>query len=238
MVASPDLPVRLGFFDLAADPERPVVETEARFEWAVENEAGLYVAPVDFGRAGDWGVEVVAGRAGSERTVRARFEVKQKSLTPSIGARAPASETPTGDDLDGVRRISTDPDPDPDFYRLSVEEAVASGMPSVVVFSTPAFCRTRTCGPALEVVKEVAGRFKGRVNFVHVEPYRLRQADGHLQPEVDANGQFRVVRAVEEWNLPTEPYIFVIAPDATVSAKFEGIAGREELEQAISRVAG
>ena len=238
-LAAPDLAVRLRFYDVEADPEKPVSEALGRFQWLVENEAGVYVASAQFTRPGPWGVEVMASKSGQKgRSARVLFDVQPKSRTPAIGARPPASETPTATDAASARAISTDTDADLDFYRMSVRDAVASGKPSVIVFATPAFCTSRTCGPALDIVKEVAVPFKGRVNFVHVEPYRLRQSDGGLQPELDATGNFQTVPAVEEWGLPTEPYIFVVDADGTVTAKFEGVAGAKELQEAIARVAG
>ena len=240
LLASPDLPVRLRFFDLAADPNEPVTETPARFQWMVENELGLYVAPAEFDRAGDWGVELIAGGGGRapERSTRVLFQVREESSTPSIGEKVPASDTPTAADAKAIRSISTDSAPDPDFYRLSIADAVKAGKPFLVVFSTPAFCQTRACGPALEIAKEAATPYKERVNFVHVEPYRLAMQDGQLQPELDARGQFQAVPAVEEWGLPTEPYLFVVNADGTLAAKFQGVASKEELTEALDQVAG
>jgi len=125
---------------------------------------------------------------------------------------------------------------DPAFYRLSVRDAIAAGMPFVVVFATPAFCTSRTCGPALELAKSVAPDYAGRVNFVHVEPYELESVGGHVQLRTDASGSRILVPAVEEWGIPSEPYVFVVDADGNVAAKFEGPADTTELVAALDAV--
>ena len=237
LIAAPNVSARVRFYDLAADPQKPVSDGTARFIWAVQGERGLYAVPVSFRRAGDWGAEVSARQPGKpERSTRVVFSVRERASSPAVGAAAPRSESPVARSGEEIRRISTDHRPDPDFYRLSIAQAVASRKPSVIAFATPLFCRTRTCGPTLDVVKEVARRFKGRVNFVHVEPYRLRFEGGALQPELDSGGQPQPVPAVTEWGLVTEPYVFVVGASGTVRAKFEGVVSDEELTAAIGEV--
>jgi hypothetical protein len=227
IIASPEVGVALRFFDLAASTERPAIEREGLFLAVDGVERGLYRAKVDFPRAGDWGVQVEANGPGvPELTARVMFSVAEKSATPAIGATAPASETPTARDRSGIAAISTDEDPDPDFYRSSVREAVSSGRPSVITFATPKFCTSRVCGPTLDVVKAVAPPFKEWVTFVHVEVFsNLEQPD-----------QLEVVPAVGEWSLPTEPWVFVVDAEGKVAAKFEGVVAPEELEAAIKDV--
>ena len=75
----------------------------------------------------------------------------------------------------------------------------------------------------------MAPDYVGRVNFIHVEPYVLEVTDGRTQPVVDALGHPQPVRAVLEWGLPTEPYVFVVDAHGKVAAKFEGSAYPDEL---------
>ena len=156
--------------------------------------------------------------------------------TPAIGSAAPASETPTATTPEGIAAISTDQAPDPAFYQLSIAQAVASGKPSWIIFSTPAFCTTATCGPTLDIVKGVAPEYADRVNFVHVEPYQLQQTDTGLQPLLDANGQLQPVQAVVDYGLPTEPYQFVVDGNGIVRAAFQGIASADEIRAALDSV--
>jgi hypothetical protein len=237
LLASPDLPVSLALYDLADDPAQPVETAAASFMWTLEPELGLYRAQVEFRCAGAWGLEVTAGTGSAAKTARAIFEVQPASTSPAIGAPAPPSDTPVAADAAGIAAISTDPEPDPRFYRRSVKATLAAGQPFVLIFSTPAFCKTRTCGPALDIVKRAAAKTSAEIGFIHVEPYRLEVKDGALQPVFDEQNQLQVVPSVGEWGLRTEPYVFVVDADGRVAAKFEGVVGEDELLEAIGEVA-
>jgi hypothetical protein len=233
-IVSPDLSVTVKFFDLTRSAETPASETKATFRWLVPDSRGIYAGSADFGRAGDWGLEVTGHATGHpDRTARVTFSVRQATSTPAIGADAPRSVTPTASNAAGLAAISTDRHPDPAFYALSIRDAIAAGKPVVVIFGTPAFCETGTCGPALDLVKQVAPDYLGRVNFIHVEPYRLQVTDGRVQPVLSASGYPAPVQAVLEWGIPTEPYVFVIDARGKVAAKFEGPAYPDELRSAL-----
>ena len=131
-----------------------------------------------------------------------------------------------------MAELTTDPQPDPDLYRLSIAEAVASGKPLVVAFSTPAYCTTATCGPQLDVIKRLRDRHADRANFIHVEVY-----DNPHEIQGDLSNA-RIAPAVTEWGLPSEPWTFIVDADGLVSAKFEGFATRDELEESLLAVAG
>ncbi len=237
-LADPNRRVDLNLYNLAADHETAAVSASATYLPTIEGRPGLYRAEVELGAAGQWGLEAVAHEAdGSTRTGRRVFAVGETGTTPRIGAPAPASETPTAESASEIAEISTDDEPDPDFYEQSVDAALEAGRPFALVFATPAFCTSATCGPTLDLVKAAAADFKERMSFIHVEPYRLHTVDGRLQPELSDRNLPIPVDAVNQWGLPTEPYVFVVDADGNVSAKFEGIASDEELRAAFEAVA-
>ena len=92
---------------------------------------------------------------------------------PGPGGPAPASKTLTADTPEDAAKICT-ADPVDDMHALSIDEAVASGKPTVVLFATPLLCATRTCGPSLEARQELKNRCGANANFVHVEVYPER----------------------------------------------------------------
>lgn len=237
-VASAEHPVQLRLYYLAADSANPAVTADASYMTTIPQLPGLYRAMVNLDRAGDWGLEAVLDPGtADERTGRFIFEVQQTGTTPTIGASVQSEDTPTATDAAGIATISTDDDPDPDFYTTSISGALGAHEPFVVVFATPAFCRSATCGPTLDTVKAVAADFKGRLTFIHVEPYELTLTDGHLQPVLDQSNNPIPVQSVNDWGLPTEPYVFVVDGAGNVSAKFEGIAAPDELSAAFETVA-
>lgn len=143
------------------------------------------------------------------------------------GDAAPLSETRTSDDHP-VDAITSDPDPNPRFYEMSVAEAVSSG-PSVVVFATPAWCSSQACGPLLDQVGELSADYPG-LNFVHIEIYE--------DISVGSIEELEAVPAVREWGLPSEPWVFVTDDTGTVTHAFEGAASDAELRAAFDRVSG
>lgn len=236
-LAAPDVTVDERFYDLAASTEAAVTEVAGTFRWLIPDSKAIYTAYADFARAGDWGLEVTGHTPGMpDQTARVTFSVRDTTTTPAIGGDAPPSDTLTATDPAAMVAISTDTNPDPAFYTLSVKDAIAAGKPFVLVFATPAFCTSGTCGPALDLVEQVAPDYIGRVNFIHVEPYILEVADGRTQPALDVLGQPQPVRAVIEWGLPTEPYVFVVDAHGKVAAKFEGEAYPDELTAALDAV--
>ena len=121
-----------------------------------------------------------------------------------LGEAAPAPDTPTLDDAP-IEELSSDPDPDPSFYELSLDEAIGNGSPTVVVFSTPAFCASGACGPLLDIVKGVAPDHPD-AEFVHVEVFT-----GITDPDFVPDAAHLAPAVGPEWyNLPSEPWVFVV----------------------------
>jgi hypothetical protein len=236
--ASADHPVQLRLYDMAADVTRPALTADATYLPTIAGLPGLYRAMVDFGHAGTWGLEAIQDPGSDQARVgRFVFDVRPSGTTPAIGDSVKPEDTPTATDAAGIAAISTDDDPDPDFYTTSISGALAAHEPFVVVFATPAFCRSATCGPTLDLVKQVAADYKGRLTFIHVEPYQLQMTGGHLQPVLSADNNPIPIGPVEDWGLPTEPYVFVVGADGNLTAKFEGIASADELHAAFDAVA-
>lgn len=233
-IAAPDVTAGVAFYDLARDPNTATATSPARFLWAIPGQRGFYVAPVTFSEAGEWGVEVSLGKGSAAPTkTRLRFEVQAKGTTVGVGQQAPATTNPTLADTGGnVKAISTDPNPDPSFYRTTVAAALAAHQPFVLIFATPAFCTSRVCGPTLDGVKGVAKQEPG-FTFINVEPYKLIYTDGRLQPILDANNQLQPVEAVDQWGLQAEPWVFVVDRAGIIRDSYEAVVGADELKAAI-----
>lgn len=195
---------------------------------------GVYYVNVPFDEAGQWGIGVSLGDKLDETgEVRLAIEVRTKSQAPAVGSKAISVKSLTLRDAP-LKAIDTSPEPDEAFHQLSIAEALASGKPSVIAFATPSFCETRTCGPSMEVVSEAAKTYQGKVNFVHVEPYKLDK-DGVLA--FGPGNQRQLVEAGVAWGLPSEPWVFVIDASGTVVARYEGPYTLEELMAALEGVA-
>ena len=236
-IAKPDRSASVKLFDLGVDPGKPVAEATATFIWAIEPRVGVYVADASPPTSGQYGVEfTTTAPGGSAEVIRTTMDVQPSSDVISVGDKAPASSTPTLDQVGGdVSQISTDPKPVKAFYETSIADAVAAKEPFVVAFATPKFCVTQQCGPTLDRLKPIAERHP-KVTVINVEPYLLKDVDGQLQPVLDANGNLTPTQATNEWHLPTEPWVFVVDRNGVVTHSFMLIFSDEELEEAIAAV--
>ena len=222
-IGAPDIDMHIQFFDLSECPEEAAGAADMEFIWSIKPAVGLYKTNATFDSAGTWGAEVTITGSGLDETVKASFDVKEAPSTPAIGDEAPSVDTPTSEDVKDLSEISTDDKPDPRYYDVSVADALKRKEPFVIAFATPKFCQTQTCGPTLDIVKSVAQEFP-KVTFIHVEPYELPADPAALEPS----------EAVQEWGLPSEPWVFVVDEEGKVAAKFEGSLAPAELEEAVN----
>jgi len=197
----------------------------------------MYIVDVDLPEAGTWGAEFTTEAPGSAaEAVRLTFDVHDSSPTVAVGEAAPASDTPTLDDVGGdPKLISTDADPDPAFYSTSVADALAQRKPFVLVFATPKFCTSAQCGPTLDRLKPVAAAHP-EVTFINVEPYKLQEVDGQLQPLLDANNGLQATDVTNQWGLLTEPWIFAVDRAGIVRGSYEVTVSDAELDAVFAEI--
>jgi hypothetical protein len=195
---------------------------EGLWTWIVPNATGLYRATFDFSSPGIWVANVTPAQGDALDPML--FSVAAQPFAPSLGEPAPAAPTPTLDDLP-IEELTTDPNPELSFYEVSLPEALESGKPTVLVFSTPAYCQTEACGPLLDHVKDIAPRHPD-VSFIHVEVYT-----GLTDPDFAPDAEHLAPSVGPDWyNLPSEPWVFVIDAEGSVTARFEGVMDPAELD--------
>lgn len=216
--------------------------TQAEFlPWPPDGRRGVFVADVSFDQAGTatgdtlgiWELHATfdyaqpPDEASESLTIGSVVSVAEAHSAPFIGEGAPLSNTPTVSTVTDLRTISSSPEPDPALYQLSVAQAVRANKPAVISFATPAFCVTATCGPQVEDLSALAGKYQGQANFVHVEVYK----DPHL---IDpANPARELAPAIDEWGLVSEPWTFVVGSDGRITDRFEQYVPPRVLEAAL-----
>ncbi len=203
--------------------------TEARFRPWPLGELGIYTSQVNLERAGGWEMQVdITKSDGSTLSGQTVFPVQEISSTPAIGSPAPLTRNKTSRDVNNLEELTTASSPDPSLYAMTIEEAITSKKSLVVVFATPAFCQTSTCGPQVEVISELKERYQDEVNFIHVEVFdNPHEIQGDLSLA-------RTADAVAEWGLPTEPWTFVVDGEGQIYSKFEAFTTAEELEEQLN----
>lgn len=219
-------------------------------------ELGAYVARVDFDYPGKWGVDVSGTLGSTELDAQTVFfQVREKSESPSVGDPAPPSVQTLLQDVGGdISQIDTSDPPDPAMHQMTIAAALQSGRPTVVVFATPAFCVSQLCGPTKGLVDDLYTRYKGLANFIHIEPYFLKEArEGKAlcpipimnldyaadpQPGCPQIPPSQLPPREQTWNLSTEPWVFIIGANGRIAAKFEGVVSGPELEEALKPLLG
>jgi hypothetical protein len=237
VLTRPDWKATVAIFDLARDSKKPISTVEATFVWAIQGERGEFIADVTYPEAGIYGAEFTTTGGWSPNTsIRATFSVQATSPTVQVGQKAPAMKTPTATDAGGnLAQISTDQKPDSAFYKISEDAALAKHDPFVLIFATPAFCKSAQCGPTLDRIKPFAAKYP-TIDFIHVEPYQLVFQGGQLQPVLDEQGQLQTNPPANTWGLTAEPWVFVVDRTGTVTASLEVIFTDAELTTALDAV--
>ena len=209
----------------------PKQNVSATFQkWPV-GAGGVYTAQLIFDNPGYWGLHLLVTEQESvTQNSSIKILVKERSDSPMIGSPAPRSVNKTFPDVNSLSKLTTDTNPDPELYSMTISESIDTGQPLLVVFSTPAYCLTSTCGTQLDVVKKIKEQYGNGMNFIHIEIY---------DNLVEIRGDFSKARqspVFTEWNLKTEPWTFIVDRKGMIFAKFEGYVTSEELTDVITEV--
>jgi hypothetical protein len=213
-----------------SDPDKAVRVTDLTWrEWPIRG--GVYTATMAFDEVGFWRVVVRVVDDDGILPGSSGVLVKSGTDAPDIGEPAPLSTTKTAPSDGNLRSITSAPEPDSDLYAISFDDAVATGLPTVISFSTPAYCQSGTCGPQTEVLSQLDDAYKGRANFIHVEIFdnpeeMLAAGDPSLGVESPV---------IHEWRFRTEPWTFVVDGSGIVVGRFEAFTTAGEIEESLIR---
>ncbi|MGH9279482.1 MAG: hypothetical protein ACRD12_15445 [Acidimicrobiales bacterium] len=225
-------PARARFLPVpGSQPPSPRPETP---QFVAGNDGkGVYAVQAGFPKAGYYQAEVTADVEGKSRTATAAFAVNERHFVPVPGEPALPTENLTVASTDAPRaaidsRAGADGViPDASLHQTTIAATLAAQRPAVVVFSTPAYCQSRFCGPITEMVEGLAPTYADRATFIHVEIWR------DFQNQV-------LNRAAAEWllreNNLNEPWVFVIGSDGKVAARFDNVATAEELKPILDKL--
>jgi hypothetical protein len=140
---------------------------------------------------------------------------------PRPGEKAIRIDTPTKAQVGDVSKIDTRIPPDTMHDENFAD--VLGKKPIVLVFATPALCKSRVCGPIVDAVEQLKSQYGGRAAFIHMEIYKDNDLSKGYRPQVRA------------WRLPSEPWTFMIDRQGNVVASFEGAASVAELQRGIEK---
>ncbi len=143
---------------------------------------------------------------------------------PDLGERAIRVHTQTGADVGGdLTKLSTRVPPPREMLQHDFADVVGK-KPVVLLFATPALCKSRTCGPVVDIAEQVRGQSGQGVAFIQQEIYQDNDPGKPYRSQVLA------------WRLETEPWAFVVDRRGRVAARLEGVFSVGELARAVERV--
>ena len=213
---------------LGTEPTRPPAASVEAVELQDEGltDRGLYAATLPFPTAGRYLLAIVADTPEGAFKGGLAVDVRATSKSPAPGQRATSVRTPTVKDPMGAKPLCSRRPTICSMHDVSLDVALRSGKPTVVVFAAPAFCQTELCGPDVDIVEKLAQRFKGKAHFVHVEAYTgaTTPSDGKLAP------------ALKAYNFDSEPWLYVIDAKGIVSDRISAAFVTSEVLDRLARV--
>lgn len=186
----------------------------------------IYSAEVELPTSGDYVIAGIAKIGGKTyRTSQFALRKPAGEQPPDIGEQAPKVKTLTEADVGGnLAAIDTRIPPLPDLHEENAAATIGS-KPTVLLFATPQFCQSRVCGPVDDVLFQVASDPKNDgVAFIHQEIYEDNEISKGFRTQVRA------------YDLPTEPWAFVIDRGGVIRDRFEGAFSVAELQAAVDKV--
>ncbi len=231
LITVPEATVSVVYLPGDGLPEVPKGTALARFFLWPYGTRGNYATHLSFDRPGEWRLDVqVRDEEEFVGIAQILLQVSETGITPALGSRPPLSRNKTLKNVASPEQLTSGSSPDPELYQTTIAEAVASGRPLMVVFSSPAFCTSPTCGPQVDTVQQIKERYKDQATFIHVEVY-----DNPDEVQGDLS-RTRYSPVVEAWNLPdipgylNESWVFIVDREGHIAARYEGFASAEELE--------
>jgi hypothetical protein len=180
---------------------------------------GFYAAPVELPTAGNW-MLVAVPSAGPRRQAASGAIAVHQRVVAAVGTTARRVASPVATSPAERKRVCTRTPPCP-LHTISLDRALASGRPTVVVFATPLLCASRMCGPVVDEAMVAAKATDPKAaNFVHVEIY----------PQRDAT---RPAPAFTAWGFATEPWTILTDRRGVIRARFEGPVAASQITAAL-----
>jgi len=184
--------------------------------------AAIYETRIPLTRPGDASVLVVTkvGKNLIGASTRIKVVPRNRDRLPRPGQRPPTVTTDTVKSAAGnVKSIDTRLPPD-DMHDVNFADVIGK-KPVALLFATPALCKSRVCGPVVDIALQLKAGYGERIQFIHQEVYVDNQADKGLR------------EPLRRFNLPTEPWLFVFDRQGRVTTRLEGSFGFNAFERAL-----
>ena len=168
-----------------------------------------YVSDIPVDKPGQWEFGALIKNGGSyQYSLLPASDPVGAYPMPQVGQRPPTIHTLTAGQVSDISQIDTRVPPD-DMHSDDFADVLGK-KPVVLLFSTPALCQSRVCGPVTDITEQVKNEFGDRVAFIHQEIYKNNQINDGVRPQLIA------------FHLSTEPWAYVIDRSGKVSTVLQG----------------
>jgi hypothetical protein len=175
---------------------------------------------------GVWGVTTTIDGSPAEQAFQVTAPTDTKLI--QVGQKLPATPTATVANPLGVDPLCTR-QPEPcSLHTTSLDAALATGKPTVVLVATPEFCQTAICGPVLDLLIEQTAAHP-ELQFIHAEVFKDAKAKGNLS-------QATLAEIVGTLGMSYEPALWVAAADGTIVERLDNAFDRTEIAAALAKV--
>ena len=205
-----------------------VLLTDARYrskQAATEQDpfAAIYAANVKFPKRGQYAVLSATKLPDGKftgATGQVQVSTEDADPIPAVGEKAPKVETDTLDTTKGNQEILDTRVPPSDMHEVSFAD-VAGKEPVALLFATPQLCASRVCGPVADIALQLQAKYGKQMKFIHQEVY------------VDNDVSKGLREPLRQFNLPSEPWLFVVDKSGKITARLEGSIGVQQFEDAV-----
>jgi hypothetical protein len=149
-----------------------------------------------------------------------QVNTKKADEIPDVGEPAPAVETDTIASVKGDEKLLDTRTPPSDMHKSSFADVVGK-KPVALLFATPQLCQSRVCGPVVDVGLQLKSTYGDQVEFIHQEVYKDNDPKKGLR------------EPLKQFNLATEPWLFVVGKNGRITSRLEGSFGLNAFEQAL-----
>ena len=205
-----------------------VLLTDARYrsKQAANTEdpfVAVYSADVEFPKKGPYAVLATTKLSNGKltgATGQVQVSSEKADPIPRVGDQAPKVHTDTVESAKGdIASIDTR-DPADDMHDVDFADVVGK-KPVALLFATPQLCQSQVCGPVTDIELQMKSKFGDKMEFIHQEVYVDNDMSKGLRPPLKA------------FNLPSEPWLFVVDKTGKITARLEGSIGVQQFEDAV-----
>jgi hypothetical protein len=173
----------------------------------------VYTGTATFPQVGVYKLLVTAvlpgGRSGGG-TISVRVSDKGSGL--AIGGHAPVVRQPIlGDPGVTIGQVDSG-NPADAWHNATVADGLAQHRPMVLYFGEPGFCKSRTCGPTVQILQQFAQKYGDRFLVEHIEDHFPAGPDEGAKD----NPGFTA------FGLASDPWIYFVNAQGVIADRFEG----------------